>query len=220
MSEFNWQSAEDEIRWAIELNPNLAAAHTNYADLLSVMGRFDEALREIRRAQELDPLRINLVNNEGEILLRARRYDDALATLDRAVPEAANETFALIYRARANAAKGRYDEAFASLRKSLADHKTANGLIHLGRLFALAGKREEALGILEQIKSLDGYVSPAETAILYAALGMREQAFAVLEQAFATRDLQIVLLKTASEYDPLRDDPRFNDLLRRINLSQ
>ena len=219
-SEFDWTGAEIEHRRAIELNPNLAVAHTSYAEFLAVMGRFDEAVHEIRRAQELDPLRINLVNNEGEILLRARRYDDALATLDRAVPEAANETFALIYRARANAAKNRFEEAFAALRTSLADHKTANGLIHLGRTFALTGKPEESLRILEQVKALDGYVSPAETAILYAALGMREQAFAALEQAFATRDLPVVLLKTQSEYDSLRDDPRFDDLLRRMNLTQ
>ena len=94
-SDFDWMGAEDEMRRAIELNPNLAGAHTGYSCLLSTLERFDEALREIRLAQELDPLRINLVNSEGEILLYARRYDDALAALDRAVPEAANETFAL-----------------------------------------------------------------------------------------------------------------------------
>lgn len=219
MADFDWQGAEAENRRAIELNPNLAGAHTSYADFLGTMGRFNEAVREIRRAQELDPLRINLVNNEGEILLRARRYDEALAAFDRAVPEAANEVFALIYRGRAYAAKGRYDDAVSSVQKSLTQEKTAYGLIHLGRIYAITGRRENALQLLEEIKKRGDYVSPTEITVLYAALDMREQAFAELEKAYATRDLQIGLIKTLSEYDSLRNDPRFEDLLRRLNLA-
>ena len=222
--EFDWTGAEAEIRRAIELNPNLASAHTYYAELLSVTTRFDDALREIRRARELDPLRINLVNYEAEILFRARRYDNALATYESGNPEAVNETFALINRARVAAAKNRYSEAIALLQKSLGKDETTKGLVHLGSIYALNGERKQALAVLERLKDLDRfkkepdkYVSPAELSILYAALGMREPAFESLERAFAERDFLLPLINIEPEYDSLRDDPRFSNLLRRIN---
>lgn len=224
-AEFDWTGAETEIRRAIELNPNLASAHTYYSTLLSDLGRFDEALNEIRKARELDPLRINLVNYEAEILFRARRYDDALATYESGNPEAVNETFALINRARVAAAKKRYQEAIAFLRKSLGKDETTKGLVHLGRFYALNGEREQALAVLERLKELerlkkesDKYVSPTELSILYAALGMRELAFESLERAFAESDLMLPLANIEPEYDTLRDDSRFFNRLRRINL--
>lgn len=224
-AEFDWTGAEIESRRAIELNPHLASAHTYYSELLTETGRFDEALNEIRKARELDPLRINLVNYEAEIFFRARRYDDALATWESGVPEAVNETFALIIRARVKAAKNHYPEAIELVRKSLEKNETTKGLIHLGRLYAITGERGQALAILERLKELeslkkepDKYVSPAELAILYAALGMRELAFDSLERAFAERDLLLPLVNIEPEYDSLRDDARFSNLLRRINL--
>lgn len=222
--EFDWTGAETEIRRAIELNPNLASAHTYYAELLSTFGRFEQALDEVKKAQTLDPLRIGLVSFEAEILFRARRYDESQATHERSNPEAANETFALVNRARVAAAKNRYAEAIELLKKSLAKDETTRCLIHLGRIYALTGEHEKAFDILERLteikrlKEADKYVSPAELAILYAALGMREPAFKSLEQAFAERDLMLPLIKIEPEYDSLRDDPQFSDILRRINL--
>ncbi|MBS1795326.1 MAG: protein kinase [Acidobacteria bacterium] len=217
-ADFDWPGAETEIRRAVELNPNLASAHTFYSELLTETGRFDEALAEIEKARELDPLRINLVNYEAEILFRARRYDDAQATFESGNPEAVGETFALISRARVAAARNRYPEALALVRKSLDKDVTTKGLVHLGRLYALTGDRAAALAVRERLKKIDLYVSPAELAILDAALGMREPAFANLERAFAERDLLLPLINVEPEYDTLRDDPRFADLLRRINL--
>jgi serine/threonine-protein kinase len=218
--EFDWTGKENEILQAIELNPNLAGAHTAYAEHLSRMGRFDEALLEIKRAQELDPLRTGLVGNEGIILFSARRYDEALIKFERDDPDAATTPFPHIVLARAYAVKGRYADAIAALRKSLDIELTTSGLIHLGRAYALAGDRKQALATLERLKKIDKYVSPAESAMLYAAIGDREKAFAALEQAFAVRDFQLAAIKTEPEYDNLRDDARFPQLLRRINLPQ
>ena len=225
-AEFDWTNAEKEIRRAIELNPNLATAHSFYAEMLSETKRFDEALNEIRKARELDPLRINLVNYEAEIQFRARRYDDAQAIYESGNPEATGETFALINRARVAAAKNHYPEAIAFLQKSLEKDETTKGLVHLGRIYALNGERSQALAVLERLKELDGlkkeldkYVSPAELAILYAALGRRELAFDSLERAFAERDFLLPLVNVEPEYDSLRDDSRFSDILRRINLN-
>ncbi len=224
-AEFDWMGAETEIRRSIELNPNLASAHTYYSELLSESGRFNEALNEIRKARELDPLRINLVNYEAEILFRARRYDEAQTTFETGNPEAVNETFGLISHARVAAARNQYPESLALLRKSLGKDDTTKGLVHLGRILALTGDRAQALVVLQRLKDLDGpkkepekFVSPAELAILYNALGMRELAFESLERAFAERDFQLPLINVEPEYDTLRDDPRFADLLRRTNL--
>jgi serine/threonine-protein kinase len=218
-ADYDWIGAEAEIQRALELNPNLAAAHTAYADMLSNMGRADESVREIRRAQELDPLRINLVSFEAMILLNARRYDDALVKANSAAPEAKNEIYSLIHRARLASIKGRYDEAFDLLRQSLDKERTFTGLVHLGRTYVLAGNRDEALRTLAKLKVFDGYVSPSELAILYAALGETDQAFAALDEGVVTHDQQILILATAPEYDPLRGNPRFVELLRRINLT-
>ena len=216
--EFDWTGTEKEIRRALELNPNLASAHTGYALYLSANGRFDEALNEIRRAQQLDPLRIGLVGLEGSILYNARRYDEALAIFERDDPDKAATPFPYIVLARAFIAKKRYRDAVVELRDSLKIEETTAALIHLGRAHALAGERAEALKILQQLEKTDKYVSPAEFATLYAALGMRERAFEKLEQAFNQRDFGLSALKVEPEYDDLRDDPRFSDLLRRINL--
>ncbi len=221
-ADYDWTGAETEVRRAIELNPNLASAHTYYSELLTELGRFDEALSEIRRARALDPLRINLVNYEAAILFRARRYDESQTVFDNGVPEATEETFALIDRARLAAVKNRYPEAIALLQKSLGKDETTKGLIHLGRIYALTGERAKALAILERLKQIDGeketnkHVSPAERAMLYIALGERDSALASLDQAFAERDLLFLFIKVEPEYDVLRTDLRFQEMLRQI----
>ena len=200
------------------MNPNLSGAHNNYSDFLSINGRFEEALREIKRAQELDPLRTGLAGNEGIILFRARRYDEALVKFERGDPDMATSPFPHIVLARAYAAKSRFQDAILALRRSLVIDERNTALIHLGRALALAGQRDEALTILERLKKTDKYVSPTELAILYAALDMRESAFKSLERAFAERDALLPLINVEPEYDVLRTDPRFLNLLHRINL--
>lgn len=225
-AEFDWNGAETEIRRAIELNPNLASAHTFYSELLTETKRFDEALTEIRKARELDPLRINLVNYEGEILFRARRFDDALELFENGNPEAVNETFALIIRARILAAKKRYSEAISMLKRSLEKDETTKGLIHLGRIYAITGERQQAFDLLKRLQELDQlkkepdkYVSPAEFAILYSALGKHSQALDFLERAFSENDLSLPFINVEPEYDDLRGDPRFAALTKNLNLT-
>lgn len=217
IAEFNWAGAENEFRLALAANPNLVEAHNSYSEYLSYIGRFDEALREIRRAQELDPLRTGFVGNEGIILFYARRYDEALKIFERDDPDKATSPYPHLVLARAYAAKNRYQEAIAALQKSLEILETSSALIHLGRAYALKGDRKKAIALLERLKKTENYVSPAETAILYDALGMRDEALANLERAFAEQDANLSTIKVAPEYDPLRDDPRFANLLNRIN---
>ena len=218
--EFDWTGAESAFKRAIELNPNLAGAHTLYAEYLSRSGRFDEALREVKLAQELDPLRTGLVGNEGLIFYHARRYDEAIAKKRIHAQLAAENPFAHLELANAYIQKGQYAEAFLSYQTSIKLEETTSALIYLGRVYALSGKRNEAMAILDKLKTTEKYVSPTELAILYAALGDKEKAFVSLEKAFTERDFQLTSLKVEPGYDPLRDDPRFQDLMRRVGFPQ
>ncbi|MCA1638363.1 MAG: protein kinase, partial [Acidobacteria bacterium] len=217
--EFEWTKAETAFKRAIEINPNLAAAHTIYAEYLSQSGRFDEALREIRLAQELDPLRTGLVGNEGSIFYHARRFDEAIVKKKIHADSAAENPFAHLGLANVYTAKGQYAKAMLSYQTSIKLEETTSALIYLGRVYALSGKRNEAMAILDKLKTTEKYISPTELAILYAALGDQEKAFASLEKAFTERDFQLTNLKVEPGYDPLRDDPRFVDLLRRVGLT-
>ncbi|MEO7674516.1 MAG: protein kinase [Pyrinomonadaceae bacterium] len=218
--EFDWTRAEQGFKRAIEINPNLAAAHTIYAEYLSQLGRFEEALREIKLAQELDPLRTGLVGNEGSIFYYARRYDEAIVKKQIHANSAPENPFAHLGLADAYVQKGQYAEAILSYQTSIRLEETTGAMIYLGRAYALSGKRDEATGILDKLEATKKYVSPAEMAIIYAALGDQEKAFASLEKAYTERDFQLTSLKVEPGFDPLRDDPRFADLLRRLGFPQ
>lgn len=218
--EFERTGAESAFKRAIELNPNLAGARTLYAEYLSRSGRFDEALREVKQAQELDPLRTGLIGNEGLIFHHARRYDEAIAKKQIHAQLAADNPFAHLELANAYVQNGQYAEAILSYQSSIKLEETTSALIYLGRVYALSGKRSEATAILDKLETTDKYVSPTELAILYAALGDKETAIASLEKAIAERDFQLTFLKVEPGFDPLRDDPRFQDLLRKVGLSE
>jgi hypothetical protein len=90
----------------------------------------------------------------------------------------------------------------------------------LGAAYALAGDREKAIGILKKLQTTKDYVSPGELAALYAALGDKDAAFASLDKAYAEHDLQLQFLKVDPSFDPIRDDPRYQELLRKVGLSE
>lgn len=116
-------------------------------------------------------------------------------------------------------AKGMNDEAIAEYQETIKLGLDIPGpQIYRGVVYARKGETEQARKILKQLQNSKEYVSPGELAILYAALNEREQAFASLEKAYATHDLQLQTLAVDAAYDPLRSDPRFEDLLRRIGL--
>ena len=218
--EFEWIKAEAAFKRSIELNANIAAAHTIYAEFLSQLGRFDEALREIRLAQELDPLRTGLVGNEGSIYYLARQYDEAVVKKQIHVSAAPENPFAHLGLGIALAANGQFAEAIDAYQTSVKLDETPSALIYLGRAFTLTGRRDEALAILYKLNATEKYVSPAELAILYAALGDNDGAFNLLDKAYKERDVQMTSLKVDPCYDPIRADPRFAQMLNRLNLPE
>jgi serine/threonine protein kinase/tetratricopeptide (TPR) repeat protein len=221
MNSWEWSQAEFEFKRSIELNPNLARAYIGYAGYLSRMGRHDEAIGEIKLAKELDPLSPIVNGNFGIILYFAGRFEHAIKILQETLEFDPNFSFAHLYLGYNYSAKEMFREAIESYQKAFSlGQETPSNQIYLGAAYAGAGEKAKAREILQKLETGESYVSPAELAVLYTALGDREQAFASLEKAFNLHDLQLQYLGTDPAFRSLRDDARFADLLKRIGLPQ
>jgi tetratricopeptide (TPR) repeat protein len=178
-------------------------------------------MAETKRAKELDPLRVVLSGQEGVILFYARRYDEAVQRLQDAFKLEPENGVTLAFLGYAYAARGQYAEAIGAYQKQISlDGETTSTLCYLGHAYAKSGKRDEALSVLDKLKRTKEYVSPSELAVFYAGLGDKEAAFESLERAYAAHDPQLQNLKVDPFLDPLRADPRFQDLVRRVGLPQ
>ncbi len=217
--DWNWAAAETEYKRAIELNPNLVAARNNYSFYLSIMGRHDEAIAEAGRTKELDPLTLGNRVAFGLALDRARRYDEAIAEFKKILEVDKNYYGAIYWLSYAYLDKGMYREAIDSFQEAIRlGGDNPSNQIYLGASYAKAGEREKAQAILKQLETSNEYVSPGELPVLYVALGDHEKACASFEKAYAAHDLQLQFLKVDPSFDPLRDDPRFQDLIKRVGL--
>ena len=217
---WEWADAEREYKRAIELNPNLALAHRWYATYLRLMGRHEQAISEITRARDLDPLSPGVNATVGYLLTSARRYDQAILALNKAIELDRAYPYTYLFFGHTYAAQGKYGEAVAAYTKAVElGLDTSPTQVYLGAAAAHAGDRPRALAVLERLRSGKARSSPAELAILLTALGEREQAFASLEEAYRARDIQLQYLGVEPGFDPLRSDPRFQDLVRRVGLT-
>lgn len=220
-NDWQWSAAEQEYRRALELNPNLAEAYRFYSFLLIATGRYDDAVDSAKRARDLDPLALGTSVHLVMCLNVARRHDEAMELSLKIFEMDQNSGLAHYALAVSYAGKGMYREA---INKHLEAVKlggdSPTDQIYLGMLYAKADQRKKAQEILKQLELTTEYVSPAELAILYAALGERERAFASLERAFVAHDLQLQYLGAEPTYDTLREDARFKDLMHRTGLYQ
>ena len=211
--------AERDFQKAIALDPNNPTAHQWYGEFLGMEGRSDEGIAEMRRALELDPLSLIINKQLGTSLLYARRYDEAIAEEKKVLEMDANFVPAHWDLGWCYTKKGMYDEAIAEFQKTEALN---NGGFYKrpGLAYALAksGRRNEAQKILEEMKERQKreHVDPGDFAIIHAALGDKDEAFADLEKGRQENSPWIGYLKVDPALDDLRDDPRFQDLLRRV----
>jgi TolB-like protein/DNA-binding winged helix-turn-helix (wHTH) protein/Tfp pilus assembly protein PilF len=215
----DWHGADAEYRRALALNPSYARGHHWYARYLTKMGRHQDALAEIKRAAECDPLDLFVEANVGEVYYFGRQYDQAIQIERDAL--ATNDNFGRAHYdlGRAYLAKGQHEESIAELTRSVSIYDSVIDRSFLGNAYAVAGNRQDAQAMLNKVKkySEQDYVAPYFLAIIYAGLGQRDQAFDYLEAAYRTHDGWLGLLKVDPALDPLRSDPRFQDLLRRMN---
>jgi serine/threonine-protein kinase len=218
----DWQTAEREFKHAIELNPNYPVAHHWYAIFLSTSPpRLPQALIEIRRALELDPNSLIINAWYGRILGLAGQLDQAVEQLRKTLELDPNFILAHYRLGQAYAEKQMYGEAIDEFNKTLdlPDGK-AMGLMGLAYANALAGKQQESQKFLDELLELSKhqYVSPGQIGIIYIARGEKEKAFERLEEANRVYDLNILRLKVERRFDPIRSDPRFDDLVKRIGI--
>jgi serine/threonine-protein kinase len=224
--EFDQLGAEKEYKRAIELNPNFAMGRNYYAFFLSVLGRHSEALEQIDQGLLRDPLNASLTHSwKGGILNNARRFDEAILSFREAEKTATTRTGNDLSLGYAYAGKGSMNEAVSHYKKSIeimgGDDKYSQPLVYLAAVYAkIPGKRDDALAILRKMETTKEYVSPAIIAVLYIALDENDKAIIALEKAFTENDLLLRYIGVGYEYDGLREDPRFKDLLKRTGLAR
>ena len=221
--EWDWAGAEREYRRAIELNPSYPLARIWYAQYLCAFQRFEEAVAQAKRAQQLDPVSPFVNTWAGAAYLYAGRAEEAMASMQKALELDSSYSDARLVLARAYLMQGMYQQAIAELQQALViSEREPLVLGALANVYARASQREEALKLLGELKRIEaeerGYVSRFGIIWAYAGLGDKEQAFAWLERAFEERRDRIVWLNVDVLLEPLRSDPRFNDLVRRVGL--
>jgi serine/threonine protein kinase/tetratricopeptide (TPR) repeat protein len=213
-----WATANIHHRRAIELNPNYATAYVWLAGQLAMEGRFDEADSEMRRACDLDPLNPFNTYNRIWYLYQGHRFEESIRLsrkLTRTDPRYGPAYFGLSWALRRT---GAYAEAIEAARKSIEfGGDTPQNLATLGAAYAEAGRRAEARSVLAELNKLTArrYVSPYHRAIIQLCLGERDAALELLEQSVAESEPWIVWLGVEPQFDALRSDKRFRDLLQK-----
>jgi len=223
---WDFAAGEAEFKKAFELDPDDATAHQWYAEGLSnIPSRQQEALAEIDRAHQLDPLSPIISTVLGFIHYQSRDYDDAIAVYKKVIKE--NPIFAMAHDSLSDAYWGKHMyaqviEEYKVFGELSGDRNESEFASALEQGFRAAGwKRALTKGIevrLEQRKT--GYSSPYHLATLYADLGDKDQAFRWLNTAYAGHDPELQKLRVDFRLDPLRSDPRFAELLRKVGLPQ
>lgn len=220
---WKWSEAEQDFKRAIELNQNYANAHNFYAGYLMCIGRADEAIAASNRARELDPFSLSISAQRGFLLENARRYNEAIAQLRSVIEMDPNHYQAYWILGHTYAANKQFDEAIAASQKAVdLSGRTPGALAILGLAYGLADRKAEANKVLDELLKLNKtrYVTPAALVNVYIGLGDKDKAFEWLEKAFQEKSNYVAYLKVFPIADPLRSDPRFSDLLRRVGLPQ
>jgi serine/threonine-protein kinase len=220
LADCDYAGAEKEFVRAIELNPSDASAHHGYGLYLTTKGMVDEGIAEISRAVELDPVDVILQLAVAGSLFSAGRYDEAIQQLHKVQELAPDYAFIHVSLGNAYAQKGMFEEAFAAYNKAMElGGEPLLWMPYLSYTYASAGQRSEALKVLEEL-SKRVHVPPITYAIVHTGLGNTDEALEYLEKALEECGHGLYTVRRNPYFDPLRDDARFQDLLRRMNFPE
>ena len=218
--DFDYLSAEKELQRAIALNPRCANAHQWYGHYLMYIGRFDEAVVETAQALKLRPLSLVFHTSHAATFWVSRQWDRAIEVCRAAFELDSNSAPVSCCLAHVYQGKGAYDDAICERQRTVELSGGAPFFIaELGGTYAAAGKRAEAVRILERLNDLskEHYVSAHSLALIYTGLRQMDEAFECLAKAYQERSAIMAWLRVDPRLDNLRSDPRFQDLLRRMN---
>jgi len=218
--QWHWADAEADYRRALELDPNSAAAYEGLGLWLACQGRADEAVASAERGRELDPLGVSF-EDFGWTLFQTRHYDQAIRELRAAVAARPDDFGALMDLGFVLIANNQPGDATPVLEKAVAmSNRSPGALGILIRAYAHAGRRSNALRLLAELKQRRnaGYAPAGALVNAYLGLGENEEAFVWLEQAYKEQSNMLQFVKVHPYFDPIRKDPRFADLVRRVGL--
>jgi TolB-like protein/DNA-binding winged helix-turn-helix (wHTH) protein/Tfp pilus assembly protein PilF len=220
--DYDWPGAEKEFRRAIQLNPQYATAHQWYAEFLSWQGRFGEAFAESAQARQLDPLSLIIANDHASILYYSRQYESAIEQCRSVLDLDPSFDHARISMIPSYFQLGRYDEAIGEINRWEAQRDGPWQLAWKAAVDARMGHAVEASRALARLEQVAGSRPDRDPTLLlaYAGTGQRERVIQLLESAYGDHSNAIVPIKVDPIYDPVRSDPRFQDLLRRVQLSR
>ena len=221
--DWDWEGAERGFQRAIELNPNYATAHHWYAIYLNRMGRVEQAVAEAELARALDPLSLIINADLGNALIVAGRYEEAIGQLRKVLDMNANFTSAHVYLGWTYVQIGNNDEAIAAFDRAIAlEGQIPRYVGNRAHALAVTGRTDDARTALEDLKGLAKRAdfSPYFVALVYTGLEDKDEAFIWLERAYEAHSRWMVRLHTEHRFDPLRSDPRFQSLLRRMNFPE
>lgn len=219
--DWNWPAAEKEYKQTIELNPNYAVGHYHYSYHLALLRHFDEAIRQATEALSHDPMSGILNAGLAFVLLLARRYDACIEQALTAIEVEPNMTLCYITLGTAYEQKGMYADAVTTYEKGIAlGGAFAVQRAYAGHVYGVSGDRIKAGEILRELKELSSrsYVGSLNWALVYEGLGEKELAIGALQKACEDRHTICVFIGTWPQFDRLRDDPRFQDIERRVGL--
>lgn len=220
--DWDWAGAEQAFRRAIALDPDHAQSRTWLGVLLCTIGRCDEAVKHIRDAQRLDPLSASTEAVPSFLFFMARDYDQSVASVSKAIALHPDAFMPYRYRGLSLLLLGRHEEAIDALTTALAKEGGRSTLLQgdLAHALAVAGRTSEAKRIYTEFQSQQrrSYVSPFSLALVAVGLGEKREALAWLETAYRNRANQLPWINVDPRFDPLRNEPRFIDLLKQLRL--
>ena len=220
-NEWNWVGSETEFRRALELDPARAATHLWHGILLEATGRADEAVAEARNAVKLAPDQANVRAGLGFRLFWARRYDEAVKELEAVLKMDPTYETAHYFIGRARIQQRKLDQAQAAYARARAlSPKDANLLSAQGYLDARAGRRDAARKVITQLERFAAGDLPfaSQIAAIHTALGEKEPALEWLQRSFLAHEGALTWIKIDPRFDPLRGEPRFKEIVRRMGL--